>query len=168
MRLGAVDGLLVGKMRGGVVQRHQHVFQRAGPGQQIEVLEDETDLRVAHHGALLGGQGRDVLPVQPVFSRRGAVQAAEDVHQRALARTAGAHQRDHLATLNLERNALEDRNLQFAALVGFMNVIEVDQFHVPAALLIWSSSGMVLHRRILEGRNGLRLVDLGASDDSRR
>ena len=87
-------------MRWRVVQRHARVVQRTGPRQQVEVLEDEPDLGVAQGGALVGRQRRDFLPLEAIAAGRGPVQAAEDVHQRALARAARTDQRDELAAGN--------------------------------------------------------------------
>ena len=57
------------------------------------------------------------------------VEAAEDVHQRGLARAGGAHQRDHLAALDRQRDALEHRHVDLAEVVGLVDVFEADEFH---------------------------------------
>ena len=76
-----------------------HILQGAGARQQVEALEDEADLLVPQHGPLVGGQARNLLPVKPVLGRRWAVEAPQDIHQRAFARAGCAHQRDQLALL---------------------------------------------------------------------
>src|SRR5262249_39627571 len=71
----------------------------------------------------------DLHSVQPVFAGGGAVQAAQDVHQRALARAAGAHERDHLAPVDGERNALEHGHVDLAEVIGLVNFVEADELH---------------------------------------
>ena len=58
------------------------------------------------------------------------VQAPEDVHQRGLARTRGAHQRHHLAATNGKRDAPQHRDIHFAQAVGLVDVFKSYQFHV--------------------------------------
>ena len=45
----------------GVDQRQLHVVQRGGPGQQVEGLEHEPDLPVAHPGQRVVGEPGDLL-----------------------------------------------------------------------------------------------------------
>src|SRR6266542_2285812 len=122
----------VRRMRGRIIERHPRVVQRAGAGQQIEVLKNEADLRVAQYRALVGGRGGNLLPVQAVASGTGSVEAAKNVHQRALARTADADQRDEFAALDRERHTLEHRDFQIAAPVALANVLQSDEFHGSA------------------------------------
>ena len=58
------------------------------------------------------------------------VQAAQDVHQRGLARARGAHQGHHLASTNGERDAPQHRDFHFAQVVRLADVFKPDQFHV--------------------------------------
>ena len=58
------------------------------------------------------------------------VQAAQDVHQRGLAGTRGAHQRHHLASVNGKRDAPQHRDFHFAQVIRFVDVFKPDQFHV--------------------------------------
>src|SRR5205823_3881305 len=71
----------------------------------------------------------DVLAVEPVAARGGPVQAAEGVHQRALARAGGAHQGDHLAARDPQGHALQDRQVHLAQLVGLVDIFELDNAH---------------------------------------
>ena len=112
-----------------VRQRHDHVVQGAGPRQQVEVLEDEADLAVAQHGPLVGRGIRNLLPVQPILAGGRVVQAAQDVHQRALAGAAGAHQGDQFAAGNSQRNALEHRHVHLAEVVRLVNVLQFYKVH---------------------------------------
>ena len=71
-------------------------------GQQVELLEDEPDLLVAHHGKLGLGHVRDVGAGETVGARGRGVEAADDVHQRRLARARRAGDGDELALVDLE------------------------------------------------------------------
>ena len=53
-----------------VQQRQGDVVERAGAGEQVEVLEDEADLAVAHRRQFVAGEPRDLLPAEPVVGRR--------------------------------------------------------------------------------------------------
>src|SRR5437016_10033757 len=88
-----------------VDQRQLHVVERRRTRQQVEGLEDESDLLVADAGQLVIGQIAHLLPVQPVFARRGCVQAADQVHERRLARTRRPHHRDVSVLADLQAPA---------------------------------------------------------------
>src|SRR5512143_2251085 len=66
-------------------QRLHYVLQRRGARQQIEALEDEADLLIADVGELVLAHVADVALGQHVAARRRRIEAADDVHQRALA-----------------------------------------------------------------------------------
>jgi hypothetical protein len=53
----------------------------------MERLEDEADLAVADLGELVLGEPRHLLIAQEVLARGRRVEAAEQVHQRRLARS---------------------------------------------------------------------------------
>jgi len=61
--------------------------QRGGAGQQVERLEDEADLLVADARQLVVVHVADQLPVDVIVAFGGRIQAADQVHQRGLART---------------------------------------------------------------------------------
>jgi hypothetical protein len=86
-------------------QRQLDVVQSVGARQQIEGLEDETDLLVANSGELAVVHRRDELAVQPVFAVIGRIEAADHVHQRGLTGTRRTHDRDVLATVHREIHA---------------------------------------------------------------
>ena len=95
---GALVALLIGQRLVAVVQqRQQHVLDRRQAGQQVVGLEDKADLPVADAGQLVLAQVAHVLSVQHVGAAGGPVQAAQDVHQRGLARARGAHDGQELA-----------------------------------------------------------------------
>ena len=60
----------------------------------------------------------DVDPVEEELAAGGYVEAADDVHQRRLARAGGAHDRDEVAPLDDERDAAEGVHLDVAHHVG--------------------------------------------------
>ena len=75
----------------GIHQRQLDIVQAGGPGKQVEGLEHEADLLVADPGQLVVLQLGDPVAVEPVLPGRGAVQAADQVHQGGLARARGPH-----------------------------------------------------------------------------
>src|SRR5205814_7264605 len=70
-------------------------------------LEDEADVLVADGRELVIVELADLLAGERVGARVGDVEAAQDVHQRRLTRTRGAHERDELAGIDLEVGALK-------------------------------------------------------------
>ena len=70
------------------------------------------------------------LPVQPVFAGGGVIQAAQNVHQGALARAASAHQGDHLAAGDGHGHTLEHRDVDVADVIRLVNIMQFDEFHV--------------------------------------
>ena len=48
-----------------IVQGHDHVLQGRSSGQEIKVLEYESDFRGSHHCPLVGHQTAHFLPVEP-------------------------------------------------------------------------------------------------------
>ena len=70
-----------------VEQRHLDVGLGGDPRQQIELLEDEADAAVADLRQVVVAQARHVAAFQQVAARRRRVEAAEDRHERGLART---------------------------------------------------------------------------------
>ena len=69
-----------------VYERQLHVLQRGRPRQELEALEDESDLEIAHVRQLVVGEQADVAPGEPVTPGGRHVQAADDVHQRGFPR----------------------------------------------------------------------------------
>ena len=88
----------------GIHQRQLHIPQRIRPRQQIEGLENEADFPVPDLRQLVVIHLADVRAVQFIQARRGRVQAAQQVHQRGLARTRRPHDRHVFAPLDLQRN----------------------------------------------------------------
>jgi hypothetical protein len=108
----------------GVEQRQLDVLERAGAGQQVEALEDEPERFVADLRELVGVEPRDVAPTQEKPASRRAVEAAEDVHQRALAGARRAHDRHELALVDLQVDAAQGLHLDVAHRVDLADALE--------------------------------------------
>ena len=79
--------------------------QRGQVGEQVELLEHEADVPVADLGELVLVEVGDVVAGQQEPAGGGDVEAAEDVHQRRLARARRSDDGDELAALDRERHA---------------------------------------------------------------
>ena len=69
----------------------QYVLQHSALGQKIMCLKNEADLPIAHRRTLRFVEFADVLARQENLPSRGAIQGADDVQQRALARAGWAN-----------------------------------------------------------------------------
>ena len=67
-----------------------------------------------------------IITIQVVRAVRGPIEAAEDVHERGLARSAGAANRDELAGVDFERHAAQGAHLGVALVVDFDDVDQLD------------------------------------------
>ena len=118
--------------------------------EEVERLEDEADVLVADRGELVVGQLADVLARQLVRAGVGDVEAAEHVHQRRLARTRRAHDRDEFAGVDIEVDAGEGVHLDLLTdAVGLGDAAQV-------------------HHRPHRGRCAVAVGDRGAVDDGQR
>ena len=82
---------------GGVVERQADILERAGARQQVEALEHEAEALAADAGEVRLAQRRDIDALEEVMAAGRPVEAAENGHQRRLARTRRAHDGDELA-----------------------------------------------------------------------
>ena len=89
----------------GIEQRQFHVLQRARAREQIEALEDETDLSIPQAGALVARHVDHFFALQQITAAGGTVEAAERVHQRGLAGARRAHQGHVFSLIDVQRNA---------------------------------------------------------------
>ncbi len=126
---GPPSGLTVTQVFGGIRKRHGHVLDGAGPGQQIETLEDKSQFTVAHQGPLVGGELGDLLSLQPVLAGGWSVQAAQDVHQRGFSGSGRTGESDQLPLPDGQGDAFEHRHGDVAHLVGLYDVVQVDEVH---------------------------------------
>ena len=102
---GALAALLAPDPR--VEQRQLHVAGDRGPGQQVVGLEDEAELLVPDPGQGAAGEALNGNAVELVGSGGRRVEAADDRHQRRLARARRPHQGHELAALHREIDAAQ-------------------------------------------------------------
>src|SRR5207245_1499068 len=88
-------------------ERHLDVARRGGAGEQVEGLEDESDLAVADRGQVVVPDPADVDAVEVIRALCRLVEAADDMHERALARARRADDRDELTAPDREIDAPE-------------------------------------------------------------
>ncbi len=88
------------------------------------VLEDEADLPVAERGQLRLGQRGRVLAVEHHPAAAGRFQGADDAQQRALARAAGAENRQVLPAFQLQRHVAEHHQRLTAGGILLGNVFD--------------------------------------------
>src|SRR5258705_11967468 len=124
-------------LRGGhlarVEQRELDVLDRGCAREQVEPLEHEADLRVAHVREVARRERRHVVPVQEVASGGRPIEAAEQMHERRLAGARRASERDELARRDIQRDAAQRLHLQLAEVVAFRQVTNRDdRVHRPA------------------------------------
>jgi hypothetical protein len=75
------------------------------------ILEDEPDAAVAERGLLPLAERERILSVERDRARRRRLEHAEDVEQRALPATRGAHDGHRGPAVQRERDAVEDREI---------------------------------------------------------
>ena len=90
-----------------VEQRRRDVVEGGRPRQQVVRLEDEADGPAAEPGQAVVVELGDGRAGQPVGAGGRPVEAAEDVHHRALARAGRPDDRDELAGLDVEAHVVE-------------------------------------------------------------
>src|ERR1700682_2795531 len=81
----------------------------------MELLKDEANFFRAHPIEFVGRNTRNVLPVEPDFSRTRSVQATNQVHQGGFSRSRRAHDRQPFAGLYVKRNIIQSANHTAAA-----------------------------------------------------
>src|SRR5690606_23258599 len=123
--------LAFGRRGAAVDQRLHHVLQHAHAREQVEALEHETDLAVAHVRQLDLVELRGVAAVEPVAAAGGRVQAADEVQQRGLARAGGADQRRVLVAGDVEVDAGQRHHFLVAHAVAPGDVAQLD--HSPGS-----------------------------------
>src|SRR5260221_2306700 len=118
-----------------VEKRQLHVAPRGELGGQLELLEDEPDAAVADVRKLRLAEPADVLAGEPVAAGGWSVEAAEDVHQRRLARPRRAHDREELASADQQREVAQRSDFGVAGSVDFGDRFQLDErlhAHPPA------------------------------------
>ena len=123
--LGHDSALVAADLR--VDQRQLDVLQRRGAREEIERLKHEADLLVAHRGQLVIVHRLDRRAVEDVLPGGGAVEAADDVHERRLAGTGGSHDGHVLAVIDDEIDAAQRKDVLRPELVGARERVHFDE-----------------------------------------
>ena len=107
------------------VQREADVFERRQRRQQVEELEDESDLVAAHPRQVVVGEAGERLAVDAHTAGGRTVESADEIEERRLARSGGSDDRDHLAARDRDAHIVEGGD---AALAGELlgDVLERD------------------------------------------
>jgi len=100
--------------------------QRCRPGQEVERLEDETDLLVADRGELVVVEVGDLGLVQPVGAERGRVETPEEVHEGRLPRARRSHDGDELVAQHVKVDIVQGSHFELAADVGLAEPLAFD------------------------------------------
>jgi len=79
--------------------------------QEAEGLEHHAHLGAAHVDELFFGHGHDVLSVDLDNAAGYVVKTGKTAHQRGLARTGQAHDDQHFAARDIDRNVLDPGNV---------------------------------------------------------
>ena len=108
-------------------QRQFHVALRREHREQVVKLEDEADVPRAPRGQLAVGQFVNALARDAHRAAGGAVQPADQVQQRALARTRRPHQRQKLARRHFQMQVLQHVDVLRAAVKDLLHPIHVHQ-----------------------------------------
>ena len=95
-------------------------------GKEVELLEDESDAGAAHFGPLGIGEGREVDAADENAAGTGAGEAAEQVEKGGFAAAGWSDDGDKLAGFDGKGRVAKSRNFEFAAAVGFAEVLGGD------------------------------------------
>src|SRR5258707_5679109 len=114
-----------------------HIFQSAGARKQMEILEYKAKLAVTDFGQVVVVKLRNRMSAQQVAARSGAVQAANNVHQRGFSRAGSTHDRHKLALANGQGDTPQCRYGHVAHAIDFADTFELnewEQFCFPSLL----------------------------------
>ena len=87
-------------------------------GDQLERLEDESDLGTAEAGPSIFVELREVVPVERHRTRARPIKSSEEAEEGALPAARGAGDGDERPGLDLESDILQDREISAAGGVG--------------------------------------------------
>ena len=110
-------------------RRHLDVLERRRGADEVVALEHEPERLAPQARQLVALEARDILAHEAVGAGGRAIEAAEDVHQRGLARARGAHDRKVFARIDLQADPVQHLDVELAAAVGLGHVHELDQRH---------------------------------------
>ena len=109
-----------------VEQRQGDVFDRAGAGQQVEALKDETKPFTSQLRELGLAELRHVDTLEGVATAGRPIEAAEDRHQGGLARSGRPHDGDKLAALDDEVHPAKGVHVNVTDAVNPRDVLDFD------------------------------------------
>src|SRR3982074_1237198 len=92
-----------------IQQRYFDVFRYVQIVDQVEILKDKADASAAAQGELCLRALGDIRPHEPVQTGAWAGDQTEDIEERRLAAAGRTHDREELASLNLQRQIVERR-----------------------------------------------------------
>src|SRR5258705_3191477 len=110
-----------------VLERQRDILLDREPRHQVERLKDEADFAIADLGQPLARQCADVLTVESIAARGWRVEAAEDVHQRALAGAGWSGDSDVLARGDVGIYAAQRLHIHLPQPVRLGEVAGLDQ-----------------------------------------
>src|SRR3954452_326294 len=122
------------------VLREHDVLDRGEKGNQVELLEDESDFFGAHAIQFARRNSGDVLAIEPYLSGRRAIEASDEVNQRRFTGTGRAHDRQPLAGRDVQVKVIElgNRAVVFAGRITRLfsgiklrDVLDLDHFVAP-------------------------------------
>jgi hypothetical protein len=109
-----------------VGQRHIQILVDGQRIQQVEVLEHEADILLVQGQAFLRLELVDRVVVEVVFPLPIAVQHAEDVQQRGLARRRGPHDREEVTLCDVQIDLPQDIVLARSCFVTLLDVLQLN------------------------------------------
>src|SRR5581483_6898385 len=112
----------------GQQQRQFDVLEGRQHRNQIECLENVSDVFVPPACRLRIAKTKDVLAEHPQFSRRWPVDRRNHVQQRCFSRPGRAHQCDKLSPRNLQGDVVQSRNLECVALEYLADAAHLNDF----------------------------------------
>src|SRR5471030_3101647 len=122
------DALLaLGGLHAAIGERQLDVLEHRQVADQVEALEDEPDLAVAHAGALRGRELGHRPVVEQVLPLGGRVEQAQDREKCRLAAARRAGDRHILALVDLEVDPGERVRLDFVGEEHLRHTIQLDQ-----------------------------------------
>jgi len=113
-------------------QRILDVFRRREYGDQVEILEDETEIGAAEAGGGVPVERGDISVKHAQFSGGGMVEAADHVEQRALAAARRTDERDERPALDREIDAVQGRDIDVADAVGLRKLDRGNKTHADS------------------------------------
>jgi hypothetical protein len=112
-------------------QSHFHVLLRCKGGEEIEGLEDETDVAQPHLWQIALFQVRNLGARDLDTTRTTAQNASHDGEQRRLAASRRTHQEQHFAPVDIEIHSIKGSDSDPAFRVGFGDTANSNcSFHV--------------------------------------